>query len=434
MNSKKNSQSVSVKARKLTPQEAAISKELKYFPELRKQFYFRVLNGDDLDTVIKPWLKTAQQEYDKDVDTLEETLEYLTFCEPQKQPELSDLAKALQVCILADEEVVVRQIGLLLPLYYSKLGYESAEFKKISYHFLDEVAAKKRLFTGQMLDFIFFGDYFSLASAVVLAKHSDLFLQNGMSSVVRVRLENMLRILAEKEKISGRVSDDFAKRLFELSLKRSLFKEEVSIMALYSLMQIHSLDNCKPNATKHENEEDNVVTNHLKILELIQVEKAIRYCDKYGFADMEMWKKALTFVPGRKFWDDQVELISKWLIKIKLDNYSELKAVTYSFIQESFKHGFLSAKIIDFIFDGCTFSNASTVVLSMYSYSLKEHNLSGYIQEKLNDMLHELTAHEGWDEEVPVVDSLLELSLQHDLSVEELSILNVYTLLQAFTH
>ena len=434
MNNKKNSQSVSSKARKLTRQEAAISKGLKYYPELRKLFYTKVLDGDDLETVIKPWLKTAMQEYEKNVDTLEETLEYLTFCEPQKQPALPDLVKALQVSDIAGEDVTVRQIDLLLPLYYSKLGYESAEFKKISYHFLDEVAAKKRLFTGQMLDFIFFGDYFSLASAVVLAKHSDLLLQNGMSSVVRVRLENMLRILAEKEKISGRVSDDFAKRLFETSLQRNLFKEEVSIMALYSLMQIHSFDSRQSDAAKHEAEEDNVVTNHLKSLELIKIEKAIGYCDKYGCHDVEKWKEALTFIPERSFWDEQVELISKWLLKIKLDNYSELKAITYRFIQESFKHGFLSTKIIDFIFDGRTFSNASTVVLSMYACALKEHNLSLYIQEKLNDMMHELMAQEGWGEKVPVVDSLLELSLQRNLSVEEISILNVYTLLQAFAH
>ena len=407
------------KTRPLTEDERRISRKL--YPAARKKFYMRLMNGDDFETEVLPWAIKKITNRGKEADICEEVLEALTVCSKQKLPELYMLEKALQVSLEADKTVYERQLNLIIPLFYEYKPEEyEKKFKKISYHFLDALAEKVGLFNGNMLSYIFAGEYFSTASAVLLAKHADVLLP--ISSVCRTKLHNMFMTLAQKEDIVAESDEDIAIRLFETSLRRQLHKEEVSLMIIYVLMQIYSWSFVDTHKKPY------VSNGSTKA-----IEQAISFCETNGYGDLEMWEKALTLTSSRILWNKQVALISRWLLRIRLDDFCQLKAVTYRFILKSFQYGFVSSEIIDFIFDGRSFSNASTVVLALSSSTLKENNLAVYIQEHLSSMMKQLITQE-WIECKPdnIADYLLDNSLARGISKEEISILNLYVLSHAF--
>lgn len=416
--------------RPLTKEEAAISRKLPR--SQRKIFYQRLMNGEDFTSSVKPWAESFLRAFQLEIDKYADVLEALTVCKKDRLPDLTILKQALLVSMAADYKTYERQMNLIIPIFYvAKPDDYARKFKKISYRFLDELASGPRLFNANMIDFIFFGDYFSVPSGVILSKHADLLLDNNLGQLIHIKLGNMLFILAQKESILSRVPEDIAAFVFEKSLIRPLQTEEISIMIIYSLMQLYmsnfigasqNLQNLLP-----EEENDPVAIK--------AVEQALAYCNRYGYLDLEQWKRALTFIGCRAVWDKQVALISKFLLKIRLNDYDELKAITYRFILKSFEYGFLSSEIIDFIFDGHTFSNASTVALAMASFKLKMHNLSGYIQEKLINMMQQLMMQEDIDASPDgIADYLFNLSLNRGLTKEEISILNTYVLLQAFKY
>lgn len=411
------------KTRILSDEECKISKKLP--PEIRKQFYARLMAGENLQD-IKPWLDDANAKYDAEVDKLEEILEALTVCQKQKLPNLSMLSQALQVSKVADNKTYERQIKLVIPIFYQTQPEEYAmEFKKISYKFLDEMAGKVRLFNGNMLDFILFGDYFSVPSGVLLAKHSDLLIKNSMQSMCYAKLGGMLFTLAQKDGLDIRVPEDIAEYLFDVSLKRALTKEEISMLNIFSLMETYSY-NIHPSTTPSKSK----AARYSK-----DIEAAIAYCEKHGYMDYTIWQQSLTLTDCAPIWDRQVTLITKYLMRQKLNHYSKEKVIAYRFIKESFAHGFVSSEIIDFIFDGTTFSNSSTVILAMFAQELKNHNLAYYIQEKLRNMMGYLLKQEMINVSTDnVANFLLDTSLVRGMYREEISILNTYVLLQAFNH
>ena len=410
------------KTRSLTADERTISKKL--YPYARKKFYARLMAGENSAEVIA-WAKQKIAHKEQEVDICVNILEALTVCESIKLPELSLLKQALQVSLEADKAIYERQINLLVPLFYERKPetYEK-EFKQISYHFMDELAEKTGIFTGNMLTYLFAGDFFSFESGVILAKNAEAI--RPISSYCRMKLNTMLMVLAQKEKIISESSEDVAMHIFHLALKRPLHKEEASILIIYALMQLYAWDMIdtkkKPFA---------IPSSHAK--DIAEIENAISYCDKNGYSDLKQWQDALTLTEIREVWNKQVALITKHLLKGGIADFTELKEVTYRFIARSFRYGFLSSEIIDFIFDGRHFSDASTIVLALGCNSLKEHNLAPYIQEKLLNMMSLLIEKE-WIEASPenIADYLLSNALNRALNKEEISILNLYILKQAF--
>lgn len=410
------------KTRPLTKQECAISKKL--YPYARKKFYTRLMAGENSEEVIA-WAKQKINENEHEVDLYEEILEALIVCERSKLPETSMLRQALQVSSLAERDIYERQIDLIVPLFYERKpdDYEQ-EFKSISYHFIDELATKTGLFNGNMLTYLFAGDFFSLESGVILAKNVKAI--KTISSYCRMKLNTMLMILAQKEQIIAESAEDIAMHIFHLSLKRPLYKEEASMLIIYALMQIYSWDMIDTKKKPYA-----IPSSHTK--DIAEIESAIAYCNKNGYEDLSKWQNALTLTEVREIWDKQVTLISKYLLKGGIADFTELKEITYRFIATSFRYGFLSSEIIDFIFDGRHFSNASTVILALSCNNLKEHNLAPYIQEKLTTMMDLLLKSE-WIEATPenIADYLLSSALTRSLNKEEISLLNLYILSQAF--
>lgn len=406
------------KTRNLTAEEHAISKRLPH--DVRKKFYARLMNGEDASEVMK-WAKEELAVYDLEIDKFEEILESLVVCQREKLPDLETLGKAMTITKLAGKDVLDYQINLMLSLFYTpKPENYKDKFKMISYKFIDDLSSSMKMFTGNMVEYLFLGDYFSLASGVMLAKHVNVL--HIMDRFIHIRLGNMLFLLAEKEGISKQIPEDIASHLFSISLNRPLNKEEISLMVLFSLMQIFIRDN---DMEMKENRVLPMVTKN--------TEAAIKFCEENGFVNLQKWSEALVLTYNKSVWDKQVDLITKFLMKIRLNSYGELKKITYNFIQESFSRGFLSSKLIDFIFDGHTFSNASTVVLAMHSRKLKEHNLSSYIQQKLQNMMQFLIIDEGIEANTEnIIDYLLDTSLNRNLNKEEISILNAYVLHKAF--
>ena len=385
----------------------------------RKEFYLRLASGESFEA-IKPWAEAKIEEYEAEIDIDADVLEALTVCGESKLPELGILEQALQVSKASLYKTYERQIALILPMFYiKKYPMYEKEFYKIAFHFLWDLAKKARLFNGNMLEYIFFGGYFSVTSGILLAKNADIL--RPISSVCRMKLNTMLMALAQKEGIISESSEDIAENIFEKSLHRPLSKEEVSIMVVYSLMQIYSWEQIdshkRPSATANTK----------------SIEAAIAYCEANGFSDLEKWQQALTLCEERSIWNRQVALITRYLLRIKLYEYSDLKKITYSFILKSFQRGFINSEVIDFIFDGRTFSNASTVVLAMSSKKLKENNLSGYIQERLLEMIVSLIEQTQLEANPDsVVEKLFLASIERVLTKEEIAIVNAYTLLQAF--
>ncbi len=411
------------KTRVLTAEERALSKRL--YPYARKKFYTRLMAGEDFETVVKPWAESKIAHREREVDILEEVFEALTICEKTKLPDLAMLKQALQVSLEADKTVYERQINLLVPLFYERKpdSYEK-EFKKISYHFMDDLADKTGLFTGNMLTYLFAGDYFSLASGVLLAKNIEAI--RSISTVCRMKLNAMLMTLAQNEKIVSENSEDIAMHIFQESLKRPLHKEESSILVIYALMQVYSWDMIDTKKKPYA-----IPSSHGK--DIAEIEKAITYCEKYGYTDLKKWSDALTLTEVREVWDKQVALITKHLLKGGIDDFTDLKEITYRFIARSFRYGFLSSEIVEFIFDGRHFSSASTVVLALSCNNLKEHNLAPYIQEKLEKMMALLIEQEWIDaSSESIADYLLNNALHRSLNKEEVSLLNLYVLKQAF--
>lgn len=410
------------RTRPLTKQECAISKKL--HPYARKKFYTRLMAGENSEEMIA-WAKQKITEHEQEIDIFEEILEALVVCERSKLPETSMLRQALQVSSLADGDVYERQINLIVPLFYEKKpdDYEQ-EFKSISYHFIAELAEKTGLFNGNMLTYLFAGDSFSLESGVILAKNVEAI--KPISSYCRMKLNTMLMILAQKEQIIAESAEDIAMHIFHLALKRPLYKEEASMLIIYALMQIYSWDMIDTKKKPYA-----IPSSHTK--DIAEIESAIAYCNKNGYEDIKKWQDAFTFTEVREIWDKQVTLITKYLLKGGIADFTELKEITYRFIARSFRYGFLSSEIIDFIFDGRHFSNASTVVLALSCNNLKEHNLAPYIQEKLTTMMDLLIKSE-WIEATPenIADYLLSSALTRSLNKEEISLLNLYILSQAF--
>lgn len=406
------------KTRTLTNEECALSKKL--YPYARKKFYARLMAGEDSDKVMA-WAEKKIAHRDHEIDVLHDVWEALAVCEKNKLPDIDDLRQALQVSLEADKNTYERQINLMVPLFYERKpeNYEK-EFKKISYHFIDEMAEKIGIFNGNMLSYLFFGDYFTVATGILLAKHADAL--HPISSVCRMRLNTMLMLLAQKQEIISENAEQIAIQLFEKSLQRPLLREEISLMIIYSLMQIYSWELVDTHQTP------TVFSASTK-----KIEEAITYCESNGFLRLSQWDIALTLTDSRGLWDRQTALITKWLMHIRLNEYSELKAITYRFILKSFQYGYLSSEIIDFIFDGTIFSNASTVVLALSANKLKEHNLSAYLQEKLSQMMRYLIEQDWIDcPEEEIASYLLTMALNRNLHKEETAILNLYVLKHAF--
>ncbi len=387
-----------------------------------KEFYALLLSDAQLNTSSEDCAQLFWEKLQYEIDIYAEILEYLSVCESKKLPELDDLKKALQASLVSDDDAIDRQVNLVVPLFYERKPSEyETEFKKISYLFLDKLATKNKLFTGNMLGYIFFGDYFSVASGVLLAKHAKLLAP--VSCVCRMKLHTMLMTVAQQEGFIAESAEDIALSLFEKALERPLSKEEISLLIIYSLMQIY---------------EWQMIDSHKRRPSLLtttkHVVKAVEYCEAHGYEDLSKWDHALTVTEDRILWERQVALITRYLLRINLKEYSDLKTITYRFILRSFQSGYLSSEIIDFIFDGRLFSNASTVMLALSSNALREHNLFAYIQEKLIAMMKFLIKQERLDvTPKTVADYLLLISLNRGISKEELAILNTYVLLQAFT-
>ena len=411
------------RTRALTPAEHALSKKL--YPYARKKFYTRLMAGEDFETIVRPWAESKITHREHEIDICEEVLEALTICENTKLPDINMLKQALQVSLEADLSIYERQINLMVPLFYEKKpeNYER-QFKNISYHFMDELAEKTGIFTGNMLAYLFFGDFFSPATGILLAKNVEAI--KPISSYCRTKLNTMLMLLAQKENIVSESAEDIAKHIFFQALKRPLYKEEVSMLIIYALMQIYTWDMVDTKKKPYA-----VPSSHTK--DIAEIEKAIAYCEKNGYDNLEIWREALILTEVREIWDRQVALITKFLLKGGIDDFTELKEITYRFIGRSFLYGFLSSEIIDFIFDGRHFSSASTVVLALSCNGLKEHNLTPYIQEKLEKMMSLLIEQE-WIEAKPevIANYLLNNALNRSLNKEEISILNLYVLKQAF--
>lgn len=417
-----------IKTRNLTQEEQAISKKIvrMHLPRrIRKEYYARLMAGECFDTVVKPWIKACIYQHELEVDKYEEILEALTVCKEKTLPNIEDLEQALQISTATDFATIERQINLVVPMFYvSKPDSYRKKFKTISYHFIDELAEKIHFFNGNMITFIFAGDYFTLESGVLLAKHSKVL--RPIRSFCRMKLNAMLLTLAQKENIVAESVEDIAMHIFHKALRRPLLKEEIAMLVIYALMQIYSWDmiDTKKKVTI-------VPYSHSKEIE--RIEKAIDYCQINGLSDISKWKQALTLTEERTVWDKQVALIKTHLLKGGIDDYTELKEITYRFIARSFRNGFLSSEIIDFIFDGRAFSNASTVVLALSCNSLKEHNLASYIQEKLENMMLMLIEKECINADCnTIANCLLDTSLNRPLNKEEISILSMYVLRQAF--
>lgn len=411
------------KTRTLTHEECALSKKL--YPYARKKFYARLMAGEDFETVVKPWAESKIAHRDHEIDICEEVLEALTICEKTKLPDINMLKQALQVSLEADLSIYEKQINLMVPLFYETKpeNYEK-QFKRISYHFIDELAEKTGLFTGNMLTYLFAGDFFSMETGILLAKNAEAI--KPISSYCRGKLDSMLITLAQEQSIVAESAEDIAKHIFQQSLKRPLYKEEVSMLIIFALMQIYTWDMLDTKKKPYA-----VPSSHAK--DIAEIEKAIAYCEKNGYDNLETWRDALILTEVREIWDRQVALITKFLLKGGIDDFTELKEITYRFIGRSFLYGFLSSEIIDFIFDGRHFSSASTVVLALSCNNLKEHNLAPYIQEKLEKMM-ELLIKQEWIEATSenIAEYLLNSALQRALNKEEISILNLYVLKQAF--
>lgn len=417
-----------IKTRNLTQDERAISKKLVKINlphRTRKEFYARLMNGENFEELVKPWIETCIYQHELEVDKFEEILEALIVCKEKKLPDLAYIKQALQVSTVADFATIERQINLVVPMFYVPKPEEyGIQIKSLSYHFIDELAEKISFFNGNMITFIFAGDYFTLESGVLLAKHAKTI--EPIRSVCRMKLNAMLLTLAHKENIVAESVEDIAMHIFHKALIRPLLKEEIAMLVIYALMQIYSWDmiDTKKKVTI-------VPYSHSKEIE--RIEKAIEYCQINGFSDIGKWKQALTLTEERTVWDKQVALITKYLLKGGIEDYTELKEITYRFIARSFRNGFLSSEIIDFIFDGRAFSNASTVVLALSCNTLKEHNLASYIQEKLEKMMQTLIENECINADSnTIANYLLDTSLNRPLSKEEISILSMYVLRQAF--
>ncbi|MBR1605910.1 MAG: hypothetical protein IJ660_07405 [Alphaproteobacteria bacterium] len=410
------------KTRPLTKEECAVSKKL--YPYARKKFYARLMAGEN-SAEVTAWALGKIAHKEQEIDILEEVLEALTICEGSKLPELSWLKQALKVSLEANMSIYERQINLIVPLFYERKPetYER-EFKQISYNFIDELAEKAGIFTGNMLTYLFAGDFFSFETGILLAKHREVL--QPISSYCRMKLNTMLMVLAQKEKIISESSEDIAMHIFHLALKRPLYKEEASILIIYALMQLYTWDMIDTKTKPYA-----IPSSHTK--DIAEVENAIAYCDRNGYEDLKKWQNALTLTEVREIWDKQVTLITKHLLKGGIADFTELKEITYRFIARSFRYGFLSSEIIDFIFDGRHFSNASTVILALSCNNLKEHNLASYIQEKLTTMIDLLIKSE-WIEATSenIADYLLNNALVRKLNKEEISLLNLYVLSQAF--
>ena len=241
-----------------------------------------------------------------------------------------------------------------------------------------------------------------------------------------MKLNTMLMVLAQKEEIVSESAEDIAMHILYQALKRPLFKEEASIMIVYGLMQIYSWDMIDTKKKPYA-----IPSSHTK--DIAEVENAIAYCNKNGYEDLQKWQNALILTEVREIWDKQVSLITKHLLKGGIADFTELKEITYRFIATSFRYGFLSSDIIDFIFDGRHFSNASTVVLALSCNNLKEHTLAPYIQEKLKKMIDVLIKEEWIDTtQENIAEYLLKNALNRSLNKEEISLLNLYILSQAF--
>ena len=412
------------KTRALTAEECALSKKL--YPYARKKFYTRLMAGEDFETVVKPWAESKITHRDIEIDICEEVLEALSICEKTKLPDLAMLKQALQVSLEADISICERQINLMIPLFSDEKKPKNYEkmFKKISYRFIDQLADKTGIFTGNMLVYLFAGDYFSMETGILLAKNADAI--KPISSYCRNKLDSMLITLAQKENIVAESSEDIAKHIFFQALERPLHKEEASMLIIYVLMQIYTWEMVDTKKRPYA-----VPSSHTK--DIAKIENAITYCEEKGYDNLETWRMALKLTEVREIWNRQVALITKHLLKGGIDDFTELKEITYRFIGRSFLYGFLSSEIIDFIFDGRHFSNASTVVLALSCNNLKEHNLAPYIQEKLEKMMALLIEQE-WIEATPesVAEYLLNNALSRSLNKEEISLLNLYVLKQAF--
>lgn len=411
------------KTRTLTPEECALSRKL--YPYARKKFYARLMAGENFEKIVKPWAESKITHRQQEIHILEEVFVALSVCENVRLPDINMLKQALQVSLEATLGVYERQIDLLVPLFDEKKpkNYEKM-FKKISYRFIDELANKTGIFTGNMLVYLFAGDFFSLETGVLLAKNVEAV--KPISSYCHNKLNAMLTHLAQENNIVSESAEDIAMHIFHQALKRPLYKEEASMLIIYALMQIYTWDMVDTKKKPYA-----IPSDHTK--DIAEVERAIADCEKNGYENLKMWQNALILTEERQIWDKQVALITKHLLKGGIDDFTELKEITYRFIARSFRYGFLSSEIIDFIFDGRHFSNASTVVLALSCNSLKEHNLASYIQEKLEKMMALLIEME-WIEATPetIAEYLLNNALNRSLNKEEISILNLYILKQAF--
>lgn len=410
------------KTRTLTTEECAISKKL--YPYARKKFYARLMAGEN-SAEVTAWALGKIAHKEQEIDILEEVLEALTICEGSKLPELSWLKQALKVSLEADMSIYERQINLIVPLFYErKPEVYDKEFKQISYHFIDELAEKTGIFTGNMITYLFAGDYFSSETGILLAKHCEVL--RPISSFVRLKLNNMLMTLSQKEGIVSESAEDVAMHIFHQALKRPLFKEEASILIIYALMQLYAWEMIDTKKKPYA-----IPSSHAK--DIAVIEKAIAYCEQKGCDNLEQWQNALTLTEAREIWDKQVALITKHLLKGGIADFTELKGITYRFIGKSFRYGFLSSEIIDFIFDGRHFSDASTIVLALGCNGLRENNLTPYIQEKLQKMV-ELLIKKEWIEATSenIADYLLDQALWRKLNKEEIALLNLFVLSKAF--
>lgn len=413
------------KPRKLSEEERTMSRLLPRAE--RKIFYQQLMNGIPFES-LAPWCQHILKERGHEIDILEQIWEALVVCEGDKLPPLDMLEQALQVSTEEDTETWVRQVDLILPLFYvPKEKNYAKKFKSISYRFIDTSLTKKERINANLIDFIFFGDYFSSASAAILAKHAHILTRLGMGCYIHMKLGNMLNLLASREQIDTEASEDVAKQIFARSLNRNLHKEEISIMILFALRQVYQ-HTSKLYAEQNAPDVPVVFSNYR------QTEKALAYCETNGFSDLEMWKNALCLTNNDAIWHRQVAMISRFLLNLDLSVHPDLKKITYHFIDDSFALGKTSSALLDFVFDGNTFSSASTVLLARHFSVLKEKNISSFINQHLEGMMFKLMYLEGLDfqDTNRLILFLFEKSLKYDLNKEEISLLNLYTLQQIF--
>ncbi len=412
--------------RKLSKEERLMSRLLPRAE--RKIFYQRLMDGISFEA-LQPWCNSILQERDKEIAIMEQIWEALVVCEGTKRPPLDMLEQALQISTEEDMETWARQIDLILPLFYvPKEKNYAKEFKSISYHFIDASLTKMKCINANLIDFIFFGDYFSSASATILAKYAHILIQMGMGCYIHMKLSNMLTLLVSAENINAETPEDIAKQIFDRSLTRDLRKEEISIMILFALSQVYQKASSLATETGYV-EVPTVFSN------CHHTDKALKYCEKHGFSDLEKWRDALSITNDDAVWHRQVALISRFLLNIDLAQYPALKKITYQFIDSCFALGKTSSALLDFVFDGNTFSSASTVLLARHFSVLKEKNISPFINQHLEHMMSKLMQMEGlnFSNAEALISSLFDKSLKYDLNKEEISLLNLYTLLQIFT-